>query len=107
MIDLTNPWDIIGWVVIFIALVIVGSYVWFFASKWGHQQMTNYRRRRAHAGKVKCDAAYCEKTSVRETPLGYYCSDHWLENVKRPTYRGGVSWSHILNHAMKGDSDAR
>lgn len=101
-----KPWDYVGWAVIWLgilsgmAVLLLALYVYLAVEI--KQRLTDRKRRRAHAGKIVCEDSTCNRIAVRETPHGYYCSEHWEEKSVRRTRGGWVTWSHILNHALKG-----
>lgn len=98
-----TQWTIIDLVIGFF-IVLIGLYFGF--KSYLKQAQTNLRRSRAHAGKVRCEDEKedCNSIATRVTPNGYFCDIHWLENSRRLTSSALVSWSHILNHVLKGRS---
>lgn len=90
--------------VLSLVIAILVSYV--LASprfkKWIEQKKANRLRLRAHSGKVLCEDGSCNSVATRITPNGYFCNDHWGENVKKKLKGGGsVAWDYPLNHTIR------
>ena len=123
---MNDPWFYIGWGVI---IVVVTCVVWFFFGFFKAifaQLRADAKRRKAHAGKLKCeggewvriygdernqvlsDKKYikCPFIATRVTPNGYYCEEHWLENSRKTGGLGAavISWGHKLNHTVKASA---
>lgn len=100
-----DSWNIIGWALIILSVVL--ALVWFVGvlRRAIPQWRATRKHRRAHAGKVQCESREgdkCQRVAIKVTPHGYFCSEHWLQNVRVKTLYGGYSWSHDLEHAVKG-----
>ena len=99
---MNDSWNIIGWaiiaLIILLVLVVFLTYGRVVTAQW----RADYKRKRAHAGKVACEDEKdgCLNTATRVTPNGYYCDVHWLENSRKASMTGSWSWAHKLNHTM-------
>lgn len=113
-----TPWAIIGWIVLACIILFSGIMFTSIAKVFVSQWLTDWRRKRAHAGKVPCEGydtelvidglrkkIECEKIATRVTPNGYFCEDHWSENSRKIGMYAGISYGHLLNHAMKERRD--
>jgi len=99
-----DSWNVIGWFVIICgclaAAVVVGTIVKVYVQEW----LTDVKRKRAHAGKLKCESEEkCGKLAIRITPRGYFCEDHWEANSKKYTFSGYVTWAHPLNYTITSE----
>lgn len=70
--------------------------------KWFKQKKTDRERKRAHAGKLKCQDKDCEAVAVMVTPSGYFCGWHWEPMSKKRLNGGGyVVWNQPLKHSIR------
>lgn len=116
-----KPWAIIGWIVVAVIGACIAAFAFGMIRVLVSQMFTDWRRKRAHAGKVTCEGEdverifgdernlvgsdkvvhKCNQIAVRVTPNGYFCDDHWMENSRKVGMYAGISYGHLLNHAMK------
>lgn len=89
-------------VLVGVALLLLGLYATWPPLQWYQQMMTDRKRKRAHAGKVKCEDPDCDDIAIMLTPNGYFCDWHWEPMSKRVIEGGGyVTWNHNLYHAIR------
>lgn len=98
--------QILAWIIIGFIVLVIATFVGMVLKTIIGQWLSDWKRKRAHAGKVKCEEAHepCQQVAVRVTPNGYFCGEHWQQNSQRSGAYASVSWGHVLNHAMKGKS---
>lgn len=101
MIDFSNPWSILGWLIIFvIALCFLSVIVQVSRQVFSGVRQAN-RDFRAQKGKVTCEAPGCKNKAAYLTPLGYYCKDDRSSHDTKKTYIGSFSWSKALEWTKK------
>lgn len=97
-----TPWDILGWGVIVIIAIIVTIFVANLLWALAQDIHAAIVQRRAHRGKVRCQAAGdCNNPAVYQTPIGYFCDYHRTGNSTKKTLHGSVSWSTLLDWAKE------
>lgn len=121
------PWAIIGWIILAVIVICLAAFSLGVVEGFAKQFYADWRRKRAHAGKVTCQGEdvekiygdernrirddkvthKCKKIATRVTPNGYFCDDHWEENSRRYGYYAGISYGHKLNHVVKRTPSGR
>jgi hypothetical protein len=100
MTDITT---LVGVITLLLVLVLILAY-YKPVLEWWDQRQTDRKRLRAHEGKVKCEEQkeQCDKIAVMLTHNGYFCDEHWEANSKYMVKGGYVTWSHQLQHSIRG-----
>lgn len=99
-----DSWNIVGWGLIVLAClaaaVVVVVIFWAYAKQW----LIDIKRKRAHAGKVKCESHEgCDKLARWITPTGYACDEHEGYMSKKYISVGSVQWAHRLNYTLTSE----
>ena len=85
-----------------VLVLLLGLFFTPPVQKWYQQELTDRKRKRAHAGKVQCEDPDCEDIAIMLTPNGYFCDWHWEPMTKRMVPGGGyVTWNHVLYHHIR------
>lgn len=101
-----HPWDLLGWVLLgflviplaLVVLALVVSLTWSVV-KIKHDQ---WRYKRAHAGKLKCQDENCRRIASRRTQNGFLCTDHAKNSLNA---RVNVSYAFPLDWTRKNPVD--
>lgn len=96
-----DPVHLIAWGIIVTFMITVFVIAILILRVYAQQAMADFRRHRANAGKLKCQARDCDNIASHRTPNGYFCEvDRW-DHSKKFIDVGTVSWMHPLNHYIK------
>lgn len=97
-----DSWNIIGWAFIVVCVIAALIFGGLITKIYTDQWRTNRKRRRAEAGKLKCEAEGCENIATYTTPNGYFCDDDEGANSKKHSSLGSWQWAHKLPHTLTG-----
>lgn len=98
MIDFSDPWSIIGWGLVYIAVGLIVIMLFISIAQFWRTLKEKWRYQKAHAGKLKCEVGDCGSFATHRTPNGFYCGDHRVANSTKYTAVGSWSWSDRLDY---------
>lgn len=100
-----SPWDVLGWLLVFpvflVGMLVLGYVIRIVIAlgEFTAGEVKIYRknrlRKRANAGKVRCQLGDCPNTATRRTPRGYFCETHYSH--RNGSF--GLSYAFRLDHA--------
>ena len=93
-----TPWTIIGWLILGTIALVVLAFVVSLLKAVVVDQLYVRKSRRAHKGKLTCEAPTCKNKAAYRTPNGYYCHADRIEFCRKPINFGTVSWSTKLDY---------
>lgn len=96
---MTDPWTILGWLLVGLVLTPVALFVARFVAAVVQDARKARKHRRANAGKLRCEEPECKRIAVRRTPRGYYCEDHWPPKSRWHS----IGFAMLLDHARPKD----